>query len=71
MSCSEQGVSSSPLKTYEVAVGSLWVAIDFEAQAVSVSRGRDVKSARTMDLGDGFLADYDVDGFCVSVEAIG
>ena len=55
---------------YGVTVGSLWVAIDFKAEAlyVTVNTGR---SAKTVDLGNGVLIDYDEQGAVTGVEVIG
>lgn len=53
---------------YEVWVGDVLVAIDFEARAVSVTKVG--KSHKTEDLGGGFLIDRDDQGRVISVEVI-
>lgn len=51
-------------------VGNLRVTIDFSAQAVSVTRQDFHRSARTEDLGQGFLIDRDDNGFVGGVEIV-
>lgn len=57
--------------SYGVRVRDLWVAVDFEAGAVSVTRLPQRRSARTEELGNGFLVDRTPDGTVYSVEILG
>lgn len=57
---------------YGVQVGSLWVAIDFKAQAVAVTRtGRPTRSVKTEQLEAGVLIDRNANGDICCVELIG
>lgn len=59
-------------QTYGAQVGSLWVAIDFEAQAVAITRTDDMnRPVKTEDLGQGFLVDRNAEGRVCAVECIG
>ena len=63
-------MSSTDMETYFVQVGRASVAIDFKAQALTVTLGA-APTVRTEDLGNGVLIDRDTrDGRIVSVEVI-
>lgn len=69
MSVFDPGRGVATLRTYNFALGSAWVATDFEALAMTVTV-RPGKSAYTEDCGQGVLIDRNEAGEIVAVEII-